>query len=204
MTMPVLWSFRRCPFAIRARLALASAGVAVEHREILLRDKPEAFLAASPAGTVPVLEGADRVLVHSRDIMLWALGQNDPERLLNQPSGATDLIDQADGSFKNALDRYKYHVRHSGVNPKAERAICMAWLGDLADIMDKNEWVFGTSPRLADLAILPFVRQFAHVDLLWFEATAPPAILAWLNRFKASERFAKVMVKHPLWQTTGP
>ena len=185
---PVLWSFRRCPYAIRARLALASANVDVEHREILLRSKPDAFLSASPEGTVPVVEGAGKPLLHSLDIMIWALETNDPEQLLNQPPEANVLIEQANGPFKTALDRYKYHIRIADADPAHERALGLDFIKRLAGILGQSLWLFGPSPKLADLAILPFVRQFAHVDLAWFD------------RFKSSERFAGVMQKHPLWQ----
>ncbi len=201
---PILWSFRRCPYAMRARLAIASAGVAIEHREILLRDKPHAFLTASPEGTVPVVQTAEQSYVHSYDIMLWALGQNDPENLLDQPAIGTELTIAADGPFKIALDRYKYHVRIDGAEPKVEREKALAFLQILATQMGKNAWLFGATPRLADLAILPFVRQFAHVDIDWFNATAPREICLWLDRFKASDRFAAIMKKHPIWSPEAP
>ncbi len=121
---PILYSFRRCPYAIRARLALASAGVRVELREVVLRDKPQAFLDASPSATVPCLVVAGQVVDESLDIMLWALRQADPEGLLTDP--AFDLIARFDGPFKQALDRTKYAVRHPDSDPEQTRAQAMA------------------------------------------------------------------------------
>ena len=198
---PVLWTFRRCPYAIRARLAIASSGVDVEQREILLRDKPTAFLAASPAGTVPVVEGAGQELVHSLDIMKWALRANDPEQLLQQPELGNELIVRADGDFKATLDRYKYHVRIEGADPAIERMRAMPYLQDLSAQIADQDWLFGPKPKLADLAILPFIRQFAHVDLEWFMSAAPPNIVRWLENFKSSDRFLAVMSKNEPWQS---
>lgn len=195
---PVLWSFRRCPYAIRARLALDVAGIGVEHREILLRDKPSAFLSDNPAGTVPVLVQGDQTLVHSRDIMLWALDQNDPDNWLQMPSSGFDLIDEVEGPFKSHLDRYKYASRHSDADPAKERALASRTILRIEDQLAGQDWLFG-APSLADFAILPFIRQFAHTDLGWFNDQPWPRTQAWLEAFKNSDRFMRVMVKHPLW-----
>ena len=193
---PVLYSFRRCPYAIRARLALAGAGVTVELREVVLRDKPQAFLEASPSATVPCLV-ADEVLDESLDIMLWALAQNDPEGLLAER--APDLIAQFDGPFKRALDLTKYAVRYPNSDPEQTRAEAMEILGTLEGQL-ADGWLFGDRPRLPDLAILPFVRQFAMIDKPRFDAEATPRVLAWLETFLASDRLANVMQKRPAWQ----
>lgn len=200
MTTPILWSFRRCPYAMRARLAIASAGISVDLREIQLRNKPAAFLATSPSGTVPCLDRGQEVIDESLDIMLWALRHADPEGLLTMPEAGFDLIAEADGPFKTALDRYKYAVRFEDVDIGAEQEKAALFLRKLEDRLVGQSWLFGARPSLADLAILPFVRQFAHVDLPWFEAQGWTAVAGWLDRFKTSERFAAIMRKYPAWK----
>lgn len=198
---PILYSFRRCPYAMRARLAVASAGITVELREIVLRDKAPEFLKASAKGTVPVLV-ADRVIAESFDIMRWALGQNDPESLLDMPSEGWDLIASADGPFKAALDRTKYAVRFQGADPEQNRAIAHSWLWTLDGRLDP--WLFGARPTIADLAILPFVRQFANIDKARFDAEGWVNLSAWLDGFTASDRFAGIMTKYPRWTIGDP
>lgn len=202
--LPVLYSFRRCPFAMRARLAIASAGITCALREVVLRDKPPEMLGASPKGTVPVVVDDGKVIEESLDIMRWALGRNDPEGLLNQPDAAQDLIAVTDGSFKAALDRYKYADRYADADPGAERTAGAAHLRRLDAQLDGRDWLFGDAPRMADFAILPFVRQFAHVDLDWFDAQDWPHLAGWLVRFKRSDRFARVMRKYPKWMAGEP
>ena len=199
MALPILYSFRRCPYAMRARLALASAQIPVEHREVQLRDKPAAMLAASPKGTVPVLVTETQVIDESYDIMLWALRQSDPEGWLDVPQSAHDLIAQADGPFKTSLDSYKYASRTENPDPGKHRSIASQFLITLNAMLDGQPFLHGQTPRLADMAIAPFVRQFAHVDLDWFNAQAWPNLAQWLSDFKASERFVSIMVKHPVW-----
>lgn len=200
--LPVLWSFRRCPYAIRARVALDCAGIVVEHREIVLRDKPDAFLTANPEGTVPVLVTDQRILIHSRDIMVWALEQNDPCAWLDMPESALDVIDMIEGPFKGHLDRYKYAARNPGADPEIERDSAAAMLLTLEPQLASTGWI-AERETMADYAILPFVRQFAHVDQRWFYDAPWPALIDWLDRFKSSERFARVMQKHPLWQVAA-
>ena len=197
--LPILYSFRRCPYAMRARLALASAQIPVEHREILLRDKPAAMLAASPKGTVPVLITDAQTIDESYDIMLWALRRNDPEGWLNVPQSAHDLITEADGPFKTSLDAYKYASRAETPDPENHRTDASQFLMTLNAMLDDQRFLYGPTPRLPDMAIAPFIRQFAHVDLDWFNAQAWPNLAQWLNDFKASERFVSVMVKYPVW-----
>ena len=194
---PVLYSFRRCPYAMRARLAVASAGVEVELREILLRDKPAAFLAASPSATVPCLVTDSGVIDESLDVMLWALRQNDPEGWLQMPEAGHDWITRADGPFKQALDRTKYANRYPGIDPESQRDAAAGFLSDLDQAID--EWIFDR-PSLADFAILPFVRQFAFIDKGWFDAQPWPRLQGWLERFLVSERFEQIMDKYPQWR----
>lgn len=200
MTRPILYSFRRCPYAMRARLAIASAAIPVEHREILLRDKPEAMLAASPKGTVPVVIAGDQVIDESIDVMHWALRQNDPENWLEIPEAAHDLIATADGPFKSSLDRYKYASRFENADPVQDRADASAYLMGLNTMLNGRSFLFGPEPSLADMAILPFIRQFAHVDIYWFNLQPWTELARWLTEFKASPRFTGIMVKHTLWQ----
>lgn len=200
---PILYSFRRCPYAIRARLAIASSGVQVELREILLRDKPPAFLDTSPSATVPCLVTDAGVLDESFDIMRWALAQNDPEGLLDMPDDGLDLIKTFDGPFKRALDLTKYAVRHPDSDPEVTRADAMAILSGLEEQLHHG-WLCGSRPSLADLATLPFLRQFAMIDKPRFDAEATPHISAWLETFLASDRLAGVMRKHPPWQAGDP
>lgn len=201
---PILYSFRRCPYAMRGRMALDASGIAVEHREILLRDKPAEMLAASPKGTVPVVvlpEG--RVLEESLDVMLWALGQNDPENWLSPPSGDRSemgaLIAANDGPFKHHLDRYKYDTRYEGAVASEHRAAASEHLEDLEDRLDRSDQLLGDRPSLADIALFPFVRQFANTDRDWFDAQPWPNLQRWLDGHLQSERFERIMQKHALF-----
>ena len=193
---------------MRARLALALGGVAYELREITLKNKPPEMLASSPKGTVPVLLlGSGQVIDESLDIMRWALAASDPDGWLSQDA-LTDmlsLITGNDGVFKHALDRYKYPNRYpleSLGNVKAfalmQRLVAAQWLQTLEPRLGQG-WLFGSRASLADMAMLPFVRQFAHTDAIWFAAQPWPCLQAWLIRFEASTLFANVMNKHKPW-----
>ncbi|WP_432653529.1 glutathione S-transferase [Ruegeria atlantica] len=196
---PILWTFRRCPYAIRARLALASSRVTVELREILLRDKPEAFLKVSPSGTVPTLRLPDKVIDESLEIMVWALQQNDPQRLLDMPQEGWGLITVNDGPFKAALDHTKYTTRYPDLDANEERRKAASYLLSLDERLVGKAWLFGDRPTLADLALLPFVRQFAHIDRAWFDVQEWPNLTAWLDQFLDSEIFLLVMSKYATW-----
>ena len=202
--LPILYSFRRCPYAMRARLALYASGIAVEHREIELKNKPVCMLAASPKGTVPVLVLPDgQVIDESLDIMRWALQAQDPLHWWpNDPlrfTAAMALIKDNDGPFKYALDRYKY-PRRFGLEDGA------AWRDAGAEFLLRLEAVLLTQPQLAgqqqglcDAALAPFVRQFAHTDKAWFAAQPWPRLVRWLSKFEGSDGFAAIMHKHPIW-----
>ncbi|MFN3171930.1 MAG: glutathione S-transferase [Hyphomicrobiales bacterium] len=194
---PVLYSFRRCPYAMRARLALQVSGIEVELREVVLRDKPQAFLDVSPSASVPCLVTQTEVIDESLDVMLWALKQNDPDDWLAMPDEGYAWIERADGPFKQALDRTKYETRYPGTDPNTERDKASAFLNDLNDEIDS--WMFGRE-SLADNAILPFVRQFAFIDKEWFDAQPWPNLQTWLARFLALPRFETMMVKYAQWQ----
>ncbi|WP_083791154.1 glutathione S-transferase [Roseobacter sp. CCS2] len=199
-TLPILWTFRRCPYAMRARLAIQSSGQQVQLREILLKDKPTPFLTASPKGTVPVVQNGDTVIEESRDVMLWALRQNDPEGWLDMPEEGYALIDTCDGPFKSALDHTKYAVRFPDRDEMTERAKAMVFLNDLNERLMQNTFLTGPKYSLADMAILPFVRQFANTDRVWFDAQGLGPLTKWLDNFLTSERFRSIMTKYPPWQ----
>jgi glutathione S-transferase len=199
-TLPILWTFRRCPYAMRARLAIQSSGQRVTLQEILLKDKPAAFLVASPKGTVPVVQKGDKVIEESRDVMLWALGRSDPEGWLKMSSEGHALIDACDGPFKQALDHTKYAVRFPDRDEMAERAKAVIFLRDLDARLSQSPFLMGPTRTLADMAILPFVRQFANTDRVWFDTQELGPLTAWLDAFLGSDRFRKVMTKYPPWQ----
>ncbi len=207
--LPVLYSFRRCPYAMRARLALAVSGQVCELREILLRDKAPEFLDTSPSATVPALQYGDgEVIDESLDIMLWALSRNDPENWLKPETGSLDemlaLIELADGDFKASLDRYKYPTRYYGVDGLMERTNAVVFLNDLNRRLAASPFLSGKRCALADMAIAPFVRQFANVDRPWFGQEPWPHLLRWLETFLASDLFAGIMAKYPKWAAGDP
>ncbi|MEP1767100.1 MAG: glutathione S-transferase [Sulfitobacter sp.] len=194
---PILYSFRRCPYAMRARLALQASGTPVELREIVLRDKAAEFLAVSPSGTVPCLQHDMGVIDESLDIMIWALGQNDPEGWLEMPQAGHDWIARADGPFKHALDRTKYASRYPDEDPQEHRDAASLFLSDLNETLET--WLFG-KPTLADFAILPFVRQFAFIDKQWFDAQPWTSVHRWLETFLSSPDFEGIMEKYQKWE----
>ena len=203
---PILYSFRRCPYAMRGRMALDVAGIEVEHREILLKDKPDEMLAASPKGTVPVVVLPDgRVLEESLDVMLWALDQNDPEGWLSpNPEDRAQidaLIAANDGPFKHHLDRYKYATRYDGVLSSEHREAAVDHLAHLEDRLSRSSQLLGDAPCLADIALFPFIRQFSNTDRDWFDAQPWPNLQRWLAGHLGSERFNRIMRKHPLFKS---
>ena len=204
MSLPILYSFRRCPYAMRARLALDVSVQRVELREVVLRDKPQDFLDTSPSATVPCLKDSDQIIDESFDIMLWALKRNDPEHWLNMPGVGFDLVTEADGPFETALDRYKYAGRHADADAEEERHKGGLFLHKLNKMLEDKDYLFGQAPTFADMAILPFVRQFAHVDLDWFNDQPWPDLSRWLEAFKSSPRFAAIMTKFPQWHPGDP
>lgn len=201
---PILYTFRRCPYAMRARLALSAAQLDIRVREVVLRDKPAAMLEASPKGTVPVLVlESGEVIDESLDVMRWALAQADPEGWLDADAGETiALIARNDGPFKSALDRYKYPNRYEdeGADPVENRDAGLVILEDLSQRIAANGGqLFSAAPTLADMAIFPFVRQFAHTDMDWWEGAAPGPVKTWLVGHKESARFRAIMKKYPQW-----
>ncbi len=210
--LPILYSFRRCPYAMRARLALQASGIAYEHREVVLKNKPAHLLALSPKATVPVLwlpeAAGSRVLEQSLDIMLWALRQHDPLGWLPASDvGMTEaltLIAHNDGPFKRQLDRYKYPNRSGLDNGTADRNEAAIWLHTLDARLRAQPVLSGEHFGLADAAVAPFVRQFAHTNPSWFAAQPWPALANWLAGFEASELLAAIMQKHAPWPEPTP
>ncbi len=199
MAEPILYSFRRCPYAMRARMALSVSDAPYEHREVVLRDKPPEMLEASPKGTVPVLvvdEGV--ILEESLDVMRWALARNDPEGWLDRDDPA--LLEANDGPFKHHLDRYKYATRYDDVDPEEHRAAALAILARLEERLASSTYLCGDERGFADIAIFPFIRQFANADREWFDAQDLPKLQAWLDELITSDLFTGVMRKYPQWK----
>jgi glutathione S-transferase len=201
----VLYTFRRCPYAMRARLALYSAGITYELREVSLRNKPESMLKASPKGSVPVLVLPDsKVIDESWDIMLWALHQHDPDGWLgingDFTDAATPLIIENDTVFKVNLDRYKYPDRYPQHTQTHYRKRGEVFLQDLEGRLRAMHYLLGDTLSIADAGIFPFVRQFAEVDKIWFELSPYVSLRRWLNDMSNSKRFEAVMKKYPPWQ----
>ena len=209
--LPILYSFRRCPYAMRARLALAHAGLACELREINLRNKPQALLEASPKGTVPVLVLQDgRVIEQSLEIMLHALQSKDPDGWLAPTQGTLEdmlaLIGRNDSFFKQALDRCKYPERYTAEAVNQAQTDALTWLADLDAQLAESGYLFGMNPSLADMALRPFVRQFARIDEAQWAEQPWRHLQDWLQRWIDSALFAEIMETYPGWLpgTTGP
>lgn len=199
MPTPILYSFRRCPYAMRARMALWAAGIAVELREVKLAAKPPELLAASPKGTVPVLVLADGTVIdQSLDIMRWALAQNDPEGWLAGDDAG--LIAANDGPFKHHLDRAKYPGRYDEDGVTDHRAVALALLAPLEARLADTPFLTGEKRALTDIALLPFIRQFAAIEPEWFTAQPLPRLQEWLEGLLATDLFAAIMRKFAPWR----
>ena len=197
---PILYSYRRCPYAMRARMALKYAGIELEHREIELRNKPQSLLAASPKGTVPVLLLGNLVLDQSLDIMHWAMKQSDPDGWADVvPEIAQAWIEKNDGHFKVLLDQYKYPNRFPELNPALvlDEALKLMLL-PMENVLQSSHYLLGNKLTYADIAIFPFIRQFSMVDQNRFEQLPMPAVKRWLTERLESELFKAVMQKHPV------
>jgi glutathione S-transferase len=198
--MTTLYSFRRCPYAMRARMALRYSGVEVQIVEVSLKAKPAEMLALSSKGTVPVLEVTGQVIDESLAIMRWALAQNDPQDWLlkDDPAGRllmAELIEENDQVFKVHLNRYKYAERYPEQPMEHYRAEGEVFLRRLDERLEGRDYLLAGHPSLADVALMPFVRQFAHVDREWFGQAPYPRLQVWLQRFLESELFTAIMKK---------
>jgi len=192
---------------MRARLGILFADLTVELREIVLKNKPAQMLAISPKGTVPVLElpeddnGNRPVIEESREILEWALQKNDPQGLLNvDPARANALMDRNDSEFKHWLDRYKYADRHPELSQLEYRQKGEVFLQELENLLTNNRYLLGDTISIADIGIMPFVRQFAHVDREVFYALPYPNLQQWLKEWLDNPTFKQVMVKYQPWQ----
>ena len=198
MTLPILYSFRRCPFAMRARMTLLVSGTPFEIREILLRDKPAVMIAASPKATVPVLVFPDGLVIdESLDIMRRALNRHDPEHWL--AGNDTALVADFDDRFKHHLDRYKYADRH-GTDPAEHRAAGLRFLHRLEARLRCTRHLTRDTRAFTDIALMPFVRQFAAVDRPWFDAQPVPQLHGWLAGLVGSPLFDQAMLRLKPWR----
>jgi len=201
MTIPILYSYRRCPYAMRARMALRYSNITVDIHEVSLKHKPALMLSVSPKATVPVLVLNDgKVIEQSLDIMQWALSQQDVDDwLLNNQAGlfskAQVLITENDTSFKQELDRYKYAVRFPEKPPQAYRIEGEIFLQKLEDLLSKYQHLLRDEVSIADIAIFPFIRQFRGVDEIWFEQAPYPKVREWLAQLVNSTLFTNIMQK---------
>lgn len=203
LTLPTLYSFRRCPYAMRARLTICYSRTKVELREVELKSKPSALLDVSPKATVPVLVLSDgSVIDESLDIMVWALKRFDPDNwLTNQnQSELTSLVKLNDHVFKIHLDHYKYSDRFPQHPALYYRQKGELFLQQLETRLENNAFLTGSSVSLADIAIFPFIRQFAYVDIKWFESSPYPELNKWLHYWLDSDLFQASMQKHQPWQ----
>ena len=201
--VPILYSYRRCPYAMRARMALKNSGIDVEIREISLKEKPSSMLKASPKGTVPVLILPNgKIIDQSLDIMLWALGNQDSTNWIQEEvqTNANDLIAINDGEFKKLLDRYKYPQRYQDLPADVLRQAIHVQIEPLNQLLSQNKFLLGDSISIADVAIFPFIRQFSMVDPRWFKSSPYESLKRWLDYFLNSELFNSVMDKYPVWK----
>lgn len=202
MTLPVLYSFRRCPYAMRARMVLLLVEQPVVVREILLRDKPDEFLTLSEKGTVPVMCLPDGVVLdESLAIMNWAIeaAGNCGGLCTSHMQMREELIARNDNDFKYWLDRYKYHVRYPEHSEEYFRGQAMQFISDLDKLLARTDFLVSNKTSIADIAIMPFVRQFAMVDAGWFAESPYPNIKRWLQAWLVHQVFTVAMTKYPQW-----
>jgi len=200
--LPILYSFRRCPYAMRARMALVASGAVVELREVLLKDKPPELVAASPKATVPVLVLSDcRVIEESLDVMQWALVQSDPLGWLEGTALDSDWISECDGDFKHWLDCYKYAERYPEHTAEDYRQNAESFIQKLEDRLSVSDWMGGGAAHAVDVALFPFIRQFAGVDPSWWQSAPYPSVRRWLENWLNSALFSAIMAKYPRWES---
>ncbi len=201
MTLPILYSFRRCPYAMRARMALILASKKCELREILLKNKPEEMLEISTKGTVPVLQFQDRVLDESLDIISWAMESNNSNLHIYSEAEeifSLELLRLFDTKFKYHLDRYKYSSRYDA-EPQEHQQECRVILEALEVEIDPNPWIFGSTVSLLDISILPFIRQCKIANPDWFHTQKFNKVITLLNYFEKDDLFMQAMQKYDLW-----
>ena len=205
MPLPVLYSLRNCPYAIRARLAIYASGQQVYLRDLVLSNKPAEMLAVSPKGTVPVLVTLDNAVIdESLSIMQWAFSQSDPYDYLHKsaPNALAEMrvmIERFDSEFKGHLEQYRCSKRYHETSLLDDRQKCEPYLADLEKRLCQHQYLMSDKPSLADLALMPFVRQFARVERQWYLQSPYPKLRQWLNGYLQSRMFTKVMAQQPMW-----
>ncbi len=205
MNEPILYTFRRCPYAIRARMALAYSQINHEIREVSLSNKPAELLEISPKGTVPVLVlPSGIVLEESLDIMYWALKENDPNSWILDQKKADKLIWKNDFEFKPNLDGYKYPQKNPSLSAEACREKAETFLDELETLLVDNPFLLSSHLSLADIAIFPFIRQMSRVDEEWFYSSPHTQLQKWLKELLDSTYFSSVMKKHNPWASSNP
>ena len=204
MKLPVLYTFRRCPYAMRARISMYYSKISYEHREILLKERPKKLYQLSPKGTVPVLNLPDgKVIDESLDIMKWSVSVNDPDSwFVNNIDHQLEIISINDEEFKKWLDRYKYHDRYPEYSVEYYRGKCEKILDNFEKILASEKFLFSNNISLADIALLPFVRQFSNVDIIWFRKTFIH-LSGWMNGLIGMEIFQAMMKKFEIWNPIG-
>jgi glutathione S-transferase len=201
--LPILYSFRRCPYAMRARMAIHISGQRCELREVLLRDKPPSMLEYSAKGTVPVLILQDgKVIDESIDVIDWALNLNDPDdwQRSKDKEKTKELIKINDGEFKYHLDRYKYSKRYDNEDPEFHRKKCLKFIESINNELNNSEYIFDDNISYADIVLLPFIRQFRIADIEWFDSLPYDNLKRWLSSFLGSSLLNSIMKKYDLWK----
>ncbi len=198
--LPVLYSFRRCPYAMRARLVLYTSGIKCELREVVLRDKPEEMIEISPKATVPVLQLQDGCVIdESHDIAVWAIGQNDPNGWAQYLDEMSALVDINDFKFKTHLDKYKYSSRNPELSKEEHRENANFYFEHLESLLEKNGFLSANKQTVTDLAVFPFIRQFAFVDKDYFDGLEYEHLKKWLEYHLNTEMFKNIMSKYVQW-----
>jgi glutathione S-transferase len=202
---PILYTFRRCPYAMRARLAIKASRVIVEIREVKLKNKPEELLNISPKATVPVLYiSSKKIIEESLDIMKWALEINDPLKLLKQEKlnriEVHNTFNKLENDFKQNLDRYKYSSRFDQPNPELYRDKNLKILNEFNNLLQHNKGIYSSHLSLLDYAIFPFVRQFRNVNSVWFDSLELKFLKSWLYELIDSDEFSSIMKKNLIWE----
>ena len=201
---PILYSFRRCPYAMRARLAIKASGIIVEIREIELKNKPKEFLGISPKATVPIVcISSKQIIEESLDIMEWALKINDPLKLLKYEKlnriEIHNILNKLENEFKQNLDRYKYSSRFDLSNPKLYRDKNLQTLNEFNNLLQNNKGICSSHLSLLDYAIFPFIRQFRNVNSVWFDSLELKFLQTWLYELIDSDEFSSIMKKYEIW-----
>ena len=204
MEYPILYSFIRCPYAMRARMALKLTNTKCEIREVRLNNKPKQMIDKSPKGTVPVLVLKKEVIDESNDIIEWALSSNnifDGNIDHDQIDLTNNLIELFDSKFKYNLDRYKYATRYENINKDKHKKECLEILINLENLISNEGWILGSKINKLDISILPFIRQFRIADIEWFDKQNKiKGIQKILFNFLDSNLFKEVMYKYDVWE----